>query len=84
MLPGGNDAIHLVMLALRDAAARYLLAALEGERDQRRVLRRLTTEHEEILAAIERGDGERAAELVDSHIRRFYRRYARAGALPSG
>jgi DNA-binding FadR family transcriptional regulator len=74
----GNDAMHLVMRALRDAAAGYLLAALETQRDPWRMIRRLTAEHEQIVAAIESGDGDRAAGLVESHIRGFYLRHRRS------
>jgi DNA-binding FadR family transcriptional regulator len=76
----GNDAMHLVMLALRDAAARYLLASLQAQRDPRRLLRRLISEHAEIVSAVQAGDGDRAAELAQSHIRRFYRSHGRAVA----
>jgi GntR family transcriptional repressor for pyruvate dehydrogenase complex len=71
----GNEAMHLVMLALRDSVARHLLAALRAQRDPRRLLRGLITEHEAILAAVGQGEGKKAATLVDHHIRRFYRRY---------
>jgi DNA-binding FadR family transcriptional regulator len=84
----GNEAMHLVMLALRDAVARHLLAALRTRGDVRRVLRRLIAEHTEILEAVEAGDGDRAASLVEDHIRRFYRtleaRRAPAAATASG
>jgi DNA-binding FadR family transcriptional regulator len=76
----GNEAMHLVMLALRDAAVRYLLVALRAQRDPRRVLRRLVSEHEAILSAARGGDGQQAATLAESHIRRFYRSYGRAAA----
>lgn len=71
----GNEAMHLVMAALRNAVARHLLAALRAQRDPRRLLRRLRSEHEAILEAVEAGDGDRAATLVDAHIRRFYKTY---------
>jgi DNA-binding FadR family transcriptional regulator len=77
---GGNEAMHLAMLALRDAAVRYLLAALRVQSDQQRVLGRLVREHEQILEAVEAGDADRAAELVESHICRFYRSYAKQAA----
>ena len=80
----GNEAMHLVMLALRDAALRYLLVELRSRPDPRRVLRRLRTEHGQILDAVEAHEGDRAAELVESHIRRFYRGYARRAAGPNG
>jgi DNA-binding FadR family transcriptional regulator len=68
----GNEAMHLVMAALRDAVARHLLAALRERRDPGRTLRRLAAEHAEILDAVESGDGDRAADLVEHHIRGFY------------
>jgi DNA-binding FadR family transcriptional regulator len=69
----GNEAMHLVMLALRRAVARHLLEALRAEPDRRATLRRLTREHAAILKAVEGGDADRAATLVDRHIRGFYR-----------
>jgi DNA-binding FadR family transcriptional regulator len=79
----GNEAMHLVMLALRDVAVRYLLAALAAQRDPRRLLRRLISEHDEILRAVEAGEADRAANLAESHIRRFYRSYGRTAAAPA-
>jgi DNA-binding FadR family transcriptional regulator len=76
----GNEAMHVVMQALRGAAARHLLEALRSLSDPRRTLRRLTREHEAILAAVAGGDGERAATLVDEHIRGFYRTVRRTPA----
>ena len=75
----GNEAMHLVMVAVRDAVARHLLEALLGLRNPRRTLRELHAEHEAILAAIEAGNGGDAAKLVERHIRRFYRSVAPAG-----
>jgi GntR family transcriptional regulator, transcriptional repressor for pyruvate dehydrogenase complex len=69
----GNEAMRLVMLALRHAVAEYLLEALRAERDPDATLRRLTDEHAAILDAVEKGRPERAAKLVDDHIRGFYR-----------
>lgn len=68
----GNEAMRLVMLALRHAVARHLLAALHAQRDPAATLRRLTEEHAAILDAVEKGRPERAAKLVDEHIRGFY------------
>jgi GntR family transcriptional regulator, transcriptional repressor for pyruvate dehydrogenase complex len=68
----GNETMHLVMLALRDPVARHLLEALRADPDAAETLGRLASEHEAILDAVEAGDGERAAELVDRHIRSFY------------
>lgn len=69
----GSEAMHLVMLALRDPVAGHLLDALRSEPDAFATLRRLTREHARILAAVEAGDGDRAARLVERHIRGFYR-----------
>jgi GntR family transcriptional repressor for pyruvate dehydrogenase complex len=69
----GNEAMHLLMLTLRHAVARHLLDALRSQRDPRRTLRRLAREHEAILGAVAAGEGDRAATLVEDHIRGFYR-----------
>jgi GntR family transcriptional repressor for pyruvate dehydrogenase complex len=68
----GNEAMHLVMLALRRGVARHLLERLRAQRDPRPTLRRLTGEHAAILKAVELGRAEQAAKLVDRHIRGFY------------
>ena len=77
----GNEAMHLVMLALRNAVARHLLDVLRSEPGGRETLRRLAGEHEAILEAVEAGEGERAAALVTDHIRGFYKDYVR---VPDG
>lgn len=69
----GNEAMHLVMQALRGAAARHLLEALRTRREPQRALRRLAGQHAAILEAVESGDGEAAAALIEDHIRGFYR-----------
>jgi DNA-binding FadR family transcriptional regulator len=68
----GNEAMHLMMLALRDPVAQHLLESLRADPDPPPTLDRLTREHEEILEAVEGGDGDRAAGLVERHIRGFY------------
>ena len=72
----GNEALHLVMVALRDAVARHLLAALRAQVDAGPLLRHLLAEHTAILEAVEAGDGERAGALVEAHIRGFYKTYS--------
>lgn len=67
----GNRAMHLVMLALRDAMARHLLDALGTEGTD--VLTRLADEHATMLDAVERGDAVGAAALLREHIEGFYR-----------
>lgn len=68
----GNEAMHLIMLALRDPVADQLLEALVRLDDPNPTLRGLIAEHRGILEAVEQGDGSRAGELVDRHIRGFY------------
>ncbi len=72
----GNEALHLVMLAVRESVASHLLEALAGLRGNTRpVLRALHAEHAAVLDAVEAGDGERAAELVRQHVLGFYGRF---------
>jgi GntR family transcriptional repressor for pyruvate dehydrogenase complex len=68
----GNEAMHLVMTALRHPVARHLLDALRASDNAEETLRRLGNEHRAIFDAVTGGDGERAAELVERHIRGFY------------
>jgi GntR family transcriptional repressor for pyruvate dehydrogenase complex len=68
----GNEAMHLVMLALRDPVEKHLLEALRAESNPGETLTRLTDEHAAILEAVEGGDGDRAGKLVERHIRGFY------------
>ena len=74
----GNAALHLVMLAVRDSIAAHLLALLEALEDPRPTLRRLTREHERVLAAVEAGDAERAGALIRDHVTGFYKRALKA------
>jgi GntR family transcriptional repressor for pyruvate dehydrogenase complex len=79
----GNEAMHLVMLALREPVARHLRDRLRAEDDPSSTLDRLTAEHAAILEEVERGDGDRASGLLERHIRGFYGRTdgaSRAGA----
>jgi GntR family transcriptional repressor for pyruvate dehydrogenase complex len=69
----GNEAMQLLMLALRDPVAAHLLKALRAQSDPRGTLERLTREHAEILEAVEGGEESRAATLVERHIRGFYK-----------
>jgi len=67
----GNEALHLVMLAVRDAIGRYLLDRMRRRPDLEVGLARLCSEHEGILAAVRAGDGPCAATLVREHIEGF-------------
>lgn len=53
---------------------RGILAAFEEIEDWPALTAVLQQEHRAILAAIESGDAERAAELTETHIRGAYRR----------
>lgn len=68
----GNQAMHAVMQACRDAQTRYLAEALERVADLTTTLARLTAEHEAIIRAVEAGRGDHAATLTEQHIRGFY------------
>jgi GntR family transcriptional regulator, transcriptional repressor for pyruvate dehydrogenase complex len=67
----GNAVVAAIMTALRDAIHGYVLAA--APEDWPPMARRLRRQHRNVLAAVEAGDGERAARLVARHIEGFYR-----------
>lgn len=67
----GNQALHLVMLAVRDAIGRYLLERMRRRADLASGLARLCDEHDAVLAAVDAGEGARAARLVRAHIEGF-------------
>ena len=66
----GNQAMQLVMGAVRETVATHLLDVLRslGPRRQRQTLRTLTAQHIAILDAVEAGDPDRAEAFVRSHI----------------
>jgi GntR family transcriptional repressor for pyruvate dehydrogenase complex len=68
----GNALAADLMQALRGAVESRMTAVFAGLPKWRRVADALNKEHQQILRAIERGDGEAASELVSEHIRRFY------------
>jgi GntR family transcriptional repressor for pyruvate dehydrogenase complex len=68
----GNEALTLMMLAVRDSIASHLLEALRAMNAPRLVMKRIVREHEAILAAIAEGDGEAARRLSEDHVIRFY------------
>jgi DNA-binding FadR family transcriptional regulator len=70
----GNEALHLVMLAVRDSIAQHLLQALAALPDARPMLARLTAEHEAILTAVEERDPAEAGERMRDHVLGFYDR----------
>lgn len=68
----GNSLLAKLMQSLRDVVRREMVAVFQALPDWRATADCLVLEHEEILAAIEQGDGERAARLVTEHISNFY------------
>ncbi len=68
----GNQAMHLIMLAVRDAIADHLLEALRQLPRTGPTLHRLADQHRRILSALEAGDGKKAGRLVRDHIMGFY------------
>jgi DNA-binding FadR family transcriptional regulator len=71
----GNQALHLLMLALRDAMAKHLHEALAALPDVGATYRRLDRQHAAILRAVEAGDGAGAGALARKHIMGFYERF---------
>lgn len=80
----GNQALHLVFLAVRDAVARYLLDRMRRRSDLEAGLERLRREHEQILAAVRLGDGAQAADLVCAHVRGFAENWLESETVPVG
>jgi DNA-binding FadR family transcriptional regulator len=73
----GNEALSIVMLAVRDTVSQALLSHLEAFDDPAPVLRQLIAEHEAILEAVIAGDGDAARRLSAEHLTRFYSEPAR-------
>jgi DNA-binding FadR family transcriptional regulator len=74
----GNEALQLVMLAVRDSISAHLLDALHDLPAPRRAVERLLRQHEAILAAVEAGDVHDAELLLRDHVMGFYRASATA------
>jgi DNA-binding FadR family transcriptional regulator len=68
----GNALATDLMQALRGAVESEMAATFARLPDWRAVADALVTEHEGILRAIEKQDGDTAADLVAEHITRFY------------
>jgi GntR family transcriptional repressor for pyruvate dehydrogenase complex len=69
----GNALAAVFMAALREALRQAMVAAFETLENPVSTMTALTDEHAAIVEAIAAGDGDRAAELVVTHIRAFYR-----------
>lgn len=70
----GNTLVAELTTALRNAMRSPLLERLRGESDFASISARLVAEHTAIYQALVTGDGDRAADLVQQHIERFYGR----------
>jgi GntR family transcriptional regulator, transcriptional repressor for pyruvate dehydrogenase complex len=68
----GNEAMFLVMSAIRGAVGLHLLEHLEGQADLQATLTGLTAEHDAILAAVEDNEPGIAQRRVRAHIAAFY------------
>jgi GntR family transcriptional regulator, transcriptional repressor for pyruvate dehydrogenase complex len=69
----GNGLVVTLMQALRDAVKAEMVRAFTAIDEWRAVGERLVAEHAEIVDAIEAGRGMEGADLVEAHIRTFYR-----------
>lgn len=68
----GNSVITAVMQAMRHGIQAYVTAAVSRLADWPAMAARLRTEHAQVLAAIEAGDGTLAGHAVSAHINGFY------------
>lgn len=70
----GNETMHVVMVAIRDVIARYLLDALRALPDPQADIPELVQEHQAIFDAVKAGDDAAIGHLVTEHLRDFYDR----------
>lgn len=70
----GNEALLLVMQAVRGPVGAHLLASLRSLEDPVPTLRKLTREHARILDAIAAREGGLASDRIGAHIRGLYKR----------
>jgi GntR family transcriptional repressor for pyruvate dehydrogenase complex len=75
----GNVVAGVIMASLREAIEAYVLAAVPGLPDWPATASTLRRQHAALLTALQQGDGELAAEIVERHIRRFFAQAVRAG-----
>ncbi|RAX16818.1 FadR family transcriptional regulator [Pseudarthrobacter sp. AG30] len=69
----GNAVVSAMMGSLREAIQGYAAELTSNLPDWDATASRLRAEHHAILAAVRKGDGGRAAELVAAHIEGYYR-----------
>lgn len=75
-----SEAMHLMMLGVRDAIAAHVREIPAGEGDSQATLRRRAQEHGEILRAVEDHEGERAGELIRKHLTGAYQQRLQAAS----
>ncbi len=75
----GNVVVEAMMTSLRDAIHGYVMAGVPLLADWSAVAANLRCEHREIVAAMRRGHGIRAAELVRAHIDGYFAMTRSAG-----
>jgi len=68
----GNVVVEVMMASLREAIEAYVLAAVPALSDWRVTAEGLRHQHAAVLSALRAGDGDRAAGLVEQHIRGFF------------
>lgn len=66
---GGNDLVAALTAAIRGSVRHRILAAMQTQSHWEDVVGQLLSEHRAILAALEAGEPQRAAELSEQHIR---------------
>jgi GntR family transcriptional regulator, transcriptional repressor for pyruvate dehydrogenase complex len=76
----GNEVMYLVMLAVREAVARYMFEALRALYERPGGLKLLVQEHEDLIEAVEQGNPARASELIREHIIDFHEAFLEAHA----
>ena len=69
----GNVVVSAIMASLREAIEGYETELTKNLPDWDATARRLRAEHRAILAAVNEGDGGKAAALVAAHIEGYYR-----------
>lgn len=67
----GNVVVETMMASLRQATISYISETVADNPDWPAISRRLQDQHRAILAAVEKREGERAAELLRAHITWF-------------
>ncbi|MEI2778344.1 MAG: FCD domain-containing protein [Tetrasphaera sp.] len=80
----GNRLLTSLMQALRDAVEREMVSTVESIDDWEDVVYRLRHEHRALIDAISAGDGDEAADLVETHIREFYKQEMNNFLHPKG